>query len=61
MLEIGDRVNTEMGIGEIINEEVDSLYKSRRFGIKLDNLPDSYYILYPDEVLYFFEEHLKKI
>jgi hypothetical protein len=59
MFIIGDKVITECGLGVIVDEEKDPFYSSRRFGVKIEDLAEHYLFLYPDKVLFFFEEMLE--
>lgn len=58
-MKIGDYVKTEHGNGFIICEEFgESFYDVRRFGVEVIGLDDN---LYPDNIMYFFENHLTMI
>ncbi len=57
-MKIGDRVKTPDGIGTIVRRDGESGVLARRFGVKLDKVPEHLY-LYGLEAIYYMDTELK--
>ena len=55
-MQVGDTVKTELGVGEIVEEEICTEYTERRFGVKIDSVPGEWF---EKQVMFFFESHLE--